>query len=93
MVPLSAAGGISAGRKPISRSAGARPGQKDTGRGAAPCRDREPEPVGNYAIWIVFDDLHDTDTLEYLYRLGSEYDDRWAAYLAAMKTEGLSREP
>ena len=53
------------------------------------------EPVGNYAIRIVFDDLHDTGIFswEYLYRLGSEYDDRWAAYLAAMKAEGLSREP
>lgn len=53
------------------------------------------EPVGNYAVRIKFDDLHDTGlySWEYLYRLGLEYDRRWAHYLRALAERGLSREP
>jgi len=53
------------------------------------------EPVGNYAVRIKFDDLHDTGiySWNYLYQLGVEYDKRWAAYLAALAAKGLSREP
>jgi DUF971 family protein len=53
------------------------------------------EPVGNYAVRIKFDDLHDTGIFswEYLYRLGTEYDKRWRDYLAALAAKGLSREP
>ncbi len=53
------------------------------------------EPVGNYAVRLVFDDLHDTGiyTWEYLHQLGREQDSRWQAYLAALAARGLSREP
>jgi DUF971 family protein len=55
----------------------------------------ELEPVGNYAVRIKFDDLHDTGiySWEYLYQLGREHDKRWPAYLAALASRGLSREP
>lgn len=51
------------------------------------------EPVGNYAVKIVFDDLHSTGlyTWEFLYRLGAEQQTIWAAYLAALSERGLSR--
>ena len=53
------------------------------------------EPVGNYAVRIKFDDLHDTGIFswDYLYRLGIEHDKRWRDYLAALAARGLSREP
>ena len=53
------------------------------------------EPVGNYAIRIVFDDLHDTGiySWDYLRTLGREHDQRWQAYLKALATRGLSRDP
>src|SRR5271169_1068755 len=53
------------------------------------------EPVGNYAVRIKFDDLHDTGiySWDYFYQLGVEYDQRWAQYLAALQARGLSREP
>ena len=53
------------------------------------------EPIGHYAIRIIFDDLHDTGIFSwpYLYKLGSEYHDRWNAYLTALNSAGLSREP
>ena len=51
------------------------------------------EPVGNYAVRITFDDLHDTGifTWNYLHKLGHDKDDVWAAYLASLKEKGLSR--
>jgi len=53
------------------------------------------EPVGNYAIRIRFDDLHDTGIFswQYLHELGREQEQRWAAYLHEIETRGLSREP
>ena len=53
------------------------------------------EPVGNYAIRIKFDDLHDTGIYSwtYLYELGREQDKRWRVYLAELDKRGLSREP
>jgi DUF971 family protein len=53
------------------------------------------EPVGNYAVRIKFDDLHDTGIFswDYLYQLGMEHDRRWRDYLAALDSKGLSREP
>ncbi len=53
------------------------------------------EPVGNYAIRLTFDDLHDTGiySWEYLYALGREQTIRWQRYLDALATRGLSRDP
>ena len=43
----------------------------------------EPEPVGNYAIRIRFDDGHETGlySWDYLYRLGADRERLWADYL------------
>jgi DUF971 family protein len=53
------------------------------------------EPVGNYAIRIVFDDRHDTGiySWSYLRELGDAQSERWAAYQAALLAKGLSRDP
>lgn len=53
------------------------------------------EPVGNYAVRIVFDDLHDTGiySWRYLYEIGEHQDRLWQAYLAAVEARGLSRDP
>jgi DUF971 family protein len=53
------------------------------------------EPVGNYAVRIVFDDLHDTGiySWDYLHELGRDQAKRWHAYLDALKAQGLSRDP
>lgn len=52
------------------------------------------QPVGNYAVKIVFDDGHDTGlyTWQYLYELGSEYERLWAAYLQRLENEHQSRD-
>ena len=53
------------------------------------------EPVGHYAVRLLFDDMHDTGIFswDYLYRIGQEQDGRWQAYLAALQEKGLSRDP
>ena len=53
------------------------------------------EPVGNYAVKLTFDDMHDTGLFgwAYLYDLGREYRKRWPTYLAELEERGLSREP
>jgi len=53
------------------------------------------EPVGHYAIRILFDDGHDTGIFswDYMYRLGREQGQRWRDYLAALASQGLSRDP
>jgi DUF971 family protein len=53
------------------------------------------EPVGNYAVRIKFDDLHDTGlySWRYLYELGRDQETIWAEYLKALAEKGLSRDP
>ena len=53
------------------------------------------EPVGHYAVRLLFDDLHDTGIFswDYLHQIGMEQDGRWRAYLAALSEKGLSRDP
>jgi len=52
------------------------------------------EPVGNYAVRIVFDDFHDSGiyTWAYLHTLGHEKDARWQSYLDELAAKGLSRD-
>lgn len=52
------------------------------------------EPVGHYAVRLVFDDGHNTGlySWRYLYRLGRDRDVRFQAYLEALEKAGLSRE-
>jgi DUF971 family protein len=46
-------------------------------------------------VRLTFDDLHDTGiySWEYLHELGRDQDRRWQAYLAALASRGLSRDP
>jgi DUF971 family protein len=55
----------------------------------------EIEQVGNYALRIKFDDLHDTGiyTWNYLYELGRDYEPNWKRYLEDLSSRGLSRDP
>jgi DUF971 family protein len=52
------------------------------------------EPVGHYAVRIVFDDGHDSGlfTWAYLRELGSAHEEKWPAYLEGLAAKGLKRE-
>jgi DUF971 family protein len=53
------------------------------------------QPVGTYAVKLVFDDMHDTGIYgwTYLYELGRNHAERWEAYLSELDAKGLSRDP
>jgi DUF971 family protein len=80
---------------PSAEVQGHGPGQKTLVSGRAHVGIIGIEPVGNYAVRITFDDLHDTGIFSwsYLYQLGIEYEQRWRAYLEALAGNGLGREP
>ena len=52
------------------------------------------EPVGHYALTLVFDDNHDTGiySWDYLYQLGIEYDVRWQDYIERLAEAGYDRK-
>jgi DUF971 family protein len=52
------------------------------------------EAIGNYAVKLGFDDMHDTGIYgwEYLHTLGREYEARWQTYLSELAERGLDRE-
>jgi len=53
------------------------------------------EPVGSYAVRLVFSDGHDTGlySWEYLYHLGTNQERLWREYLERLAQAGASREP
>ncbi|MBR0682930.1 DUF971 domain-containing protein [Roseomonas eburnea] len=80
---------------PSAEVQGHGPGQKVIIAGRRHVGILRVEAVGNYALRIVFDDLHDTGiySWDYLRRLGQEQEARWATYLAELGARGLSRDP
>ena len=71
---------------PSAEVQGHGPGQKSVVSGRRHVGIMNIEPVGNYAVKIAFDDLHDTGifTWDYLHHLGSRQDEIWRDYLAAL---------
>ena len=80
---------------PSAEVQGHGPNEKITVPGRAHVGIMDLEPVGNYAVRIKFDDLHETGIFswDYLYQLGVEQPMRWRDYLQALKDKNLSREP
>jgi DUF971 family protein len=80
---------------PSAEVQGHGPGQKTVVAGRRHVGIMDLEPVGNYAVRIMFDDLHSTGmySWRYLYHLGRNQERLWAAYLEALEEQGLSRDP
>ncbi len=80
---------------PSAEVQGHGPGQRQTIPGRRHVGIIGIEPVGHYAVRLLFDDLHDTGIYSwgYLHQLGREQDSRWQEYLAALQAKGLSRDP
>jgi DUF971 family protein len=55
----------------------------------------EVVPVGNYAVRLVFDDLHSTGIFswDYLHELGHNYAAYWQDYLDELAAKNMTREP
>ena len=80
---------------PSAEVQGHTPSQKQIVHGRRHVGIIKLEPVGNYAVRILFDDLHDSGiySWQYLYELGAEQELRWQAYLEMLKDHDLSRDP
>ncbi len=79
---------------PSAEVQGHRPGERRTIGGKRYCRLTGAEPVGAYAVRLIFDDLHATGiyTWVYLYELGARREEKWTRYEAELKAKGLSRD-
>jgi DUF971 family protein len=53
------------------------------------------EPVGHYAVRLIFSDSHNSGlySWDYLYELGSERQTKWQSYLKKLDQAGVDREP
>lgn len=80
---------------PSAEVKGHGPGQETLQTGKENVQITALEPVGHYAIRIVFDDGHDTGlyTWNYLYELGAGHDQRWQSYLDRLTAAGYPRQP
>jgi DUF971 family protein len=80
---------------PSAEVKGHGPGQKTIVAGRRHVGIMDLEPVGNYAVRIMFDDLHNTGmySWRYLYNLGQNRERLWTDYLAALQQRDLSRDP
>lgn len=78
---------------PSAEVKGHGPGQEQLVWGKRNVRIIKLEPVGTYAVRIVFDDGHSTGlfTWPYLLKLGREQDAIWQAYLGKLEQAGLTR--
>jgi len=80
---------------PSAEVRGHGPGQEVLQVGKKYVEIKAIEPVGQYAVVLVFSDGHDSGIFswDYLYDLGRKQDFYWQAYLRRMEEAGESREP
>ncbi len=76
---------------PSAEVRGHGPGQETLQIGKHNVAVKKIEPVGNYAVRLVFDDGHDTGlyTWSYLYELGRDREQKWKNYLDRLSELGI----
>jgi DUF971 family protein len=78
---------------PSAEVQGHSPDERKTVGGKKNVAILEVVPIGNYAVRLVFDDLHSTGiySWEYLHELGRDRDAKWQDYLDELAGKGLTR--
>src|SRR5271166_6847192 len=73
-------------RSPSAEVQGHSPAERRVVAGKRDVQILELNPVGNYAVRLVFDDLHSTGIFswEYLFELGQNHKEYWRAYLGEL---------
>ncbi|HEX9207610.1 MAG TPA: DUF971 domain-containing protein [Steroidobacteraceae bacterium] len=76
---------------PSAEVRGHGPGQETLQLGKHDVQVVRVDPVGNYAVQLVFDDGHDSGIYAwgYLYELGATHADKWQHYLDRLAQLGL----
>ncbi|MBA5775824.1 DUF971 domain-containing protein [Stappia sp. F7233] len=79
---------------PSAEVQGHSPSQRKTVTGKRGVTIIEIEPVGNYAVKLHFDDLHNSGiySWDYFLKLGHEREVLWGGYLKELEEKGLSRD-
>jgi len=79
---------------PSAEVQGHSPSERVTVGGKRDVKITRIDPVGNYAVKLVFSDGHDTGIFSwsYLRKLGVERDEVWQQYLNELNEKGLSRD-
>jgi DUF971 family protein len=82
-------------RSPSAEVQGHSPAERRIVAGKRDVQISELHPVGNYAMRLVFDDLHSTGifTWDYLLELGRNRETYWRQYLDGLQQKSLSRAP
>jgi DUF971 family protein len=82
-------------KSPSAEVQGHSPDERKTVPGKKDVMILEVQPVGNYAVRLVFDDLHTTGIFswDYLAELGGAHHRYWREYLDELAQKNLSREP
>ena len=82
-------------RSPSAEVQGHSPAERRIVAGKRDVQILELHPVGNYAVRLMFDDLHSTGifTWEYLSELGRNHATYWREYLGELQEKKLSRAP
>ena len=82
-------------RSPSAEVQGHSPSERRVVGGKEAVQILELHPVGNYAVRLVFDDMHSTGIFswEYLFELGQNRERYWQDYLAELKEKSLTRAP
>lgn len=79
---------------PSAEARGHGPGQEVLQTGKRNVEIERIEPVGTYAVRLVFSDGHDSGLYSWdmLYHLGKHHEELWQAYLEQIEAQGLSRD-
>jgi len=79
---------------PSAEARGHGPGQETLQTGKRNVEIERIEPVGTYALRLVYSDGHDSGLYSWdlLYNLGAHHDELWQAYLEQLEKQGLSRD-
>jgi len=79
---------------PSAEARGHGPGQETLQTGKRDVDVEQVEPVGTYALRLVFSDGHDSGLYSWdlLYNLGKHSDELWQEYLTQIENQGLSRD-
>jgi len=82
-------------RSPSAEVQGHSPAERRVVAGKCEVQILELHPVGNYAVRLVFDDLHSTGIFswDYLFELGRNREQYWRDYLDELQQKNLSRVP
>src|SRR5437764_6869562 len=82
-------------KSPSAEVQGHSPDERKTVPGKKSVMVIEVHPIGNYAVRLVFDDMHSTGiySWDYFLDLGRNRERKWQDYLDELAGKGLSRDP